>query len=195
MRRFRFPLAVLGTSLLLVLGLGAVGAYAVSTVLAAGFGPFGGPFSGPFGGHAIPPELQGLEQLTPAERFKHFAGAQIALKDKDNQPFTVNVTPGTVSAVNATSLTLAANDGSTKTYTLDDKTVIRGKPDSASPTGSPSPTGSGNRPAATTLKQGDLVAVITKNNEMTAKFIMSGGAEGFGPRGGRGPFGGPWGRE
>ena len=38
MRRFRFALAVLGTSLLLVLGIGAVGWYAVSTTLAAGIG-------------------------------------------------------------------------------------------------------------------------------------------------------------
>ena len=95
MRRFRFPLAVLGTSLLLVLGIGAVGYWTVSSALAQGFGPFGGPFAG----HAHPPELQGLEQLPPAERFRHFNGAQIVLKDKDNNPLTVNVTPGTVNAV------------------------------------------------------------------------------------------------
>ncbi len=184
MRRFRFPLAVLGTSLLLVLGIGVAGYVTVTTALAQGWGPFGAHVGGPFGGHAIPPELQGLEQLPPAERFKHFNGAQVSLKDKDNNPLTVNVTPGTVSAVSATSLTLAANDGSTKTYTLDGNTVVRGKPDSTTP---------GNRPAATTLKQGDLVAVVTKNTETTAKFVMSGGAEGFGPHGGRGPFGGPWG--
>jgi hypothetical protein len=185
MRGLRFALAVLGTSLLLVLGIGAVGYYAVSSALASAMPPFGGPFGGPFAGHAIPPEIQGLEQLSPADRFKHFSGAQIALKDKDNQPITVNVTPGTVNAVSSTSLTLAGNDGSTKTYALDGNTVIRGKPDATTP---------GNRPAATNLKQGDLVVVITKNNETAAKFIMSGGAEGFGPRGGHGPFfGGPFG--
>jgi hypothetical protein len=184
MRRFRFPLAVLGTSLLLVLGLGVAAYFTVSTALAQGWGPFGGHFGGPFGGHAIPPELQGLEQLPPAERFKHFNGAQVSLKDKDNNPLTINVTPGTVNAISATSLTLAANDGSTKTYTLDGNTVIRGKPDANNQNA---------KPTATTLKQGDLVAVVTKNSETTAKFVMSGGAEGFGPRGGRGPWGGPWG--
>src|SRR3954447_14999835 len=104
MRGLKFALAVLGTSLVLVLGIGAVGYYAVSSALAAG--PFGdhGPFGGPFGEHALPPELQGLEQLSPADRFKHFSGAQLNVKDKDNQPMTVNVTPGTVSAVSATSL-------------------------------------------------------------------------------------------
>lgn len=181
MRRLRFPLAVLGTSLLLVLGIGVAGYLTVTSVLAQGFGPFGGPF----GGHAIPPELQGLEQLPPAERFKHFNGAQISLKDKDNNPLTVNVTPGAVNAVSSTSLTLAANDGSTKTFTLNGDTVIRRKPDAND---------QNVKPTATTLKQGDLVAVVTKNNETTAKFVMSGGAEGFGgPRGGRGPWGGPWG--
>ena len=184
MRRFRFPLAVLGTSLLLVLGLGVAGYFTVTTALAQGWGPFG-HFGGPFDGHAIPPELQGLEQLPPAERFKHFNGAQIALKDKDNTPLTINVTPGTVNAVSATSLTLAANDGSTKTFALDGNTVIRGKPDANSQNA---------KPAATTLKQGDLVAVVTNNSETTAKFVMSGGAQGFGPpNGGRGPWGGPFG--
>ena len=181
MRRFRFTLAVLGTSLALVIGIGAVGVFAVSNAFAAGFGPFGGGF----GPQAIPPEFQGLEQLSPAERFKHFSGAQLNLLDKDNKPVAINVTPGTVNAVSATSLTLAANDGSSKTFTLDDKSVIRGKPDTTTP---------GNRPAAVTLKQGDMVVVITKNGENLARFVMSSGTEGFGPaRGGRGPFGGPFG--
>jgi len=180
MRVLKFALAVLGTSLVLVLAIGAAGYYAVSSAFAAGFGPFGN--HGPFDAHALPPELQGLEQLSPADRFKHFNGAQISLKDKDNQPLTVNVTPGTVSAVSATSLTLTANDGSTKTFTLDDKTVIRGKPDMSTP---------GNRPSATTLKQGDMVVAVTKNNETLARFVMSAGTEGFGPpRGFHGPVGG-----
>ena len=179
MRRFRFAFAVLGTSLALVLGLGAIGAFAVNSAFASGFGPFGS-----MGPHAIPPEFQGLEQLPPAERFKHFSGAQINLLDKDNKPVSVNITPGTVTAVSATSLTLAANDGSSKTFSLDDKSVIRGKPDTTTP---------GNRPAATTLKQGDQVVAVTKNGESLARFVMSGGTEGFGPRGGRGPFGGPFG--
>lgn len=185
MRRFRFPLAVLGTSLLLVLGIGVAGYLTVSSALAQGFGPFG-PHGGPFAGHghALPPELEGLAQKPPAERFKHFNGAQVALKDKDNNPLTVNVTPGTVSAVSGTNLTLAANDGSTRTYQIDGSTVIRSKPDASTP---------GNQPAPTTLKQGDMVVVVTKNAETTAKFIVSSGTEGFGPRGGRGPFGGPWG--
>ncbi len=182
MRGLRFALAVLGTSLVLVLGIGAVGYYTVSTALAQTFGPFGG--GGPFASHAIPPEFQGFEQMSPAERFKHFNGVQISLKDKDNKPLTVNVTPGTVSAVNATSVTLAANDGSSKTFAIDDKTEVKGKPD---------PSSQNAKPTNTSLKQGDLVVVVTKDSETTARFIMSGGAQGFGPRGGHGPWGGPWG--
>ncbi|MGE3268247.1 MAG: hypothetical protein AB7P40_05830 [Chloroflexota bacterium] len=182
MRGLRFALAVLGTSLLLVLGIAAAGVFTVRTAMAQGFGPFGGPFGGPFAGHAIPPEFEGVAQLPPAERFKHFSGAQINLLDKDNKPVAVNLTPGTVTAVSGSSVTLAGNDGSSKTFTIDDKTVIRSKPDTTTP---------GNRPAATTLKQGDLVVVLAKNSETTARFIMSGGAEGFSPRG-HGPFGGPF---
>src|SRR4051812_7337741 len=180
MRGLKFALAVLGTSLVLVLGIGAAGYYFVSNALAAG--PFGD--HGPFAEHALPPGLQGFEQLSPADRFKHFSGAQLNVKDKDNQPMTVNVTPGTVSAVSATSLTLAGNDGSTKTFALDGKTVIRGKPDMST---------AGNSPAPTTLKQGDMVVAVTKNNETTARFVMSAGTDGFGPSGGHGPFGGPFG--
>ncbi|MFN8637056.1 MAG: hypothetical protein U0893_24680 [Chloroflexota bacterium] len=180
MRALRFALAVLGTSVALVAAIGVIGWYTVSSALASGFGPFGGPF----GEHAIPTELQGLEQLPPSERFKHFSGAQISLKDKNNQPLTVGITPGTVNAVSDTSLTLAANDGTTKTFTLDGNTVVRGKPDTTTP---------GNRPAPTTLKQGDMVVVLAKNGESTARFVMSAGTEGFGPRGGHGPFGGPFG--
>jgi hypothetical protein len=182
MRGLKFALAVLGTSLVLVLGIGAAGYYFVSSAFASGVGPFGD--HGPFAGHAIPPELQGLEQLPPAERFKHFSGAQITLKDKNNQPMTINATPGTVSTVSATSLVLTANDGTTKTLVIDDKTIVRGKPDMSAP---------GSQPAATTLKQGDMVVAITKNNETTAKFVMNAGTEGFGPHGGHGPFGGPFG--
>lgn len=179
MRTWKFALAVLGTSLLLVVGIGAAGVLSLRYAFAAGGAPFGAPWDA----HALPPEFQGLHDLPPAERFKHFGGAQIQLKDKDNNPVTVNITPGTVTAVSATSLTLAANDGSSKTFALDGNTVIRGKPDMSTP---------GNRPAAVNLKQGDLVVAVSKNGESTARFVVSGGAEGFGPRGGFGPRAG-WG--
>jgi hypothetical protein len=177
MRALRFALAVLGTSVALVVAIGVIGIWAAPRVLAyAGFGPFGGPFAD----HALPPELQGLQNFSPAERFAHFTGAQMNVIDKDGKPMTIVVTPGKVSSASATGLTLTANDGSSKTFTLDDKTVVRGNPTTA-----------GARPAAVTPKQGDLVVVVAKGGETTARFVMDGGTEGFGPPAGHGPWG-PW---
>jgi hypothetical protein len=186
MRRFRFPIAVAATSLALVVAIGAIGALTVRSALAnapwvGGVG-FGGPgFGGPgFGGHGfggpgfeLPPELQGLHDLPPAERFAHFTGVQLSLKDKDNKPFTVTVTPGTATAVSATSLTLAANDGTTKTFTLDSNTMIRGKPVQG---------GAQATQSSPALANGDLMVVVTLNNSTTARAIMNGGKEGFGSR-------------
>jgi hypothetical protein len=184
MSRFRFLIAVAATSLALVLGLGVVGLLTVQTTLANTFG-FGGPgaFGNPrfggqgFGGPAItlPAELQGLVEIPPAERFSHFMGVQVALKDKDNLPLTVTVTPGTVTTVSATNLTIAANDGTTKTYNLDDKTVIRGKPVQG-----------GAQAVQPALAKDDKVVVITLNASPTATAVVA-----IGPGGGPwGPFGG-----
>ena len=59
MRGLKFALAVLGTSLVLVLGIGAGGYYAVSSAFASGFGPFGdrGAFAHDEG--AARPQLRG----------------------------------------------------------------------------------------------------------------------------------------
>ena len=74
MRRFRFPLAVLGTSLLLVLGIGVAGYLTVTTALAQGWGPFGGHFGGPFDGHAIPPELRSRERRPVPPKLRRSEG-------------------------------------------------------------------------------------------------------------------------
>ena len=105
MQRFRFPIAVAATSLAIVLALGVAGVLAVQTTLAGapwfgggGFGPRFGPPG--FAGHGfeLPGELKGLAEIPPAERFSHFLGVQVNLKDKDNQPLTATVTPGVVTA-------------------------------------------------------------------------------------------------
>ena len=184
MRRFRFPIAVALTSLALVLVLGGVAALTVRSAMANApwFGgpgfeghAFGGPWSGPSGHEMqLPPELQGLHDLPPAERFAHFTGVQLSLKDKDNKPLTVNVTPGTVSAASAASLTLAANDGSTKTYTLNDQTMVRGRPIRG---------GTQATQSTPALANGDMVVVVTLDGTTAARAILNGGKEGFGPRG------------
>ena len=180
MQRFRFIIAVGVTSLALVLVLVGVGAFAVRNVLASGSW-LGGPG---FGGHRwaqhelqIPTELQGLHDLPPAERFGHFVGAQINLRDKEGRPLAVNATPGTVTAVSATSLTTTANDGTIKTYALDDKTVVRGKPVQGA-----------DQASQPSLSRDDKVVVVTLNNSTTANAVIVGGPDGFGGHGPRGPF-------
>jgi len=185
MQRFRFPLAVAATSLALVLVLVGVGGLLVSNALA--IGPFSGSGPGAWSGapwaagHAgwqangLPPELAGLTDVPAEDRFAHFRGVRVQLTDKDNKPLTMDVTPGTATTVNPTSLTITANDGSTHTYTLDDKTIVHAK------------SGPGSSPRTTsTLSQNDKIIVATLNNSLTATAVFAFDANGFGPRG---PFG------
>ena len=161
MQRFRFPIAVALTSLVLVVGLFGVAGLLVGNALASG------PWAGPWAGwhDQLPPELASLHDLPASERFSHFRGVQVNLTDKDNKPLSVTVTPGTAAATSPTSLTIAGNDGSTRAYSLNDKTVIRGK---------------------SAIAQNDKVVVVSVNNSTTATAVLTVGPEGFGPRG---PFG------
>ncbi len=171
MKTLKFSVAVLLTSIAVVVVIAAVGVLAVPSVLARTtgldawqFGPHG------FGGVGItlPPELQGLASVPPAERFSHFVGVQVSLKDKDNQPLTIVATPGTVTSANASSLTIAANDGTTKSFTIDAKTAIRGKASQGTPAAD-----------QTVLTNGDRVVVVTMNGSSTATAVVDGGANGF----------------
>jgi hypothetical protein len=181
MERFRFPLAVAVTSLALILTLIGVGGLLVNNALANG--PFGGgpgaPWAAGHGGwqtNALPPELAGLTDIPAGERFAHFRGVRVQLTDKDNKPLTVDVLPGTATAVSQTSLTVAANDGSTHTFTLDDKTVIHAKSGAHDST----------QQAARALSQNDKVIVATLNSSTTATAVVAVNPDGFGPHG---PFG------
>src|SRR6266511_4218333 len=164
MQRFRFPIAVAVTSLALVVGLVVAGGVVASNVLA-----FGPPWRGGWGAHdgfssgfAMPPELAGLRDIAPDQRFSHFKGAQARLTDRDGQPLTVEVTPGTATSVSPTSLTIAANDGSTHTFSLNDQTVTHGK---HAPT------------------QNDQVVVLTMNSSTTAHGVLVMSGDGVGPWG------------
>jgi len=188
MRRFFSRRGVAVAAVALAVGIGALGAYGAASAgsalasTAMGFGPWGGghvggPGGGPWAGASavVPPEIMALRDLPPAERFKHFNGVQVSLKDANNQPVQIVVTAGTVSAASASSLTLAANDGSTKTYSIDGQTVIRSRPSDGSPNNTPN------------LTQGDMVVVVSRNSETAARAIMDGNKEGFGgPMGGHG---------
>ncbi len=182
MQRFRFPIAVAFTSLALVAALAGAGGLLVGNALAVG--PFSGGGPGPWPtGHGgwqnttLPPELTGLVGVPAGERFAHFRGVRVQLTDKDNNPLMVEVTPGTATAVTSTSLTITANDGSTHTYGLNDRTIMRGK--SASNDTSPA--------ASSTVGQNDKVIVATLNNSTTATAVVAVSPDGFGSRG-------PWGR-
>ena len=158
MERFRFPLAVAVTSLVLVVAVFGVAGLLVGNALASG------PWTGWHGDHGfqLPPQLAGLRDVPAADRFRHFRGVQVNLTDKDNQPLNLTVTPGTATASSPTSLTIAGNDGSTRTFNLNDQTAIRGK---------------------SAIAPNDQVVVVTLNNSTTATAVMTGD---FGPRG---PFG------
>jgi hypothetical protein len=186
MQRFRFPIAVAATSLALVVALVAAGGILVTNARAIGPFAAGGP--GPWSGapwdaghsgwhtNSLPPELAGLIDVPAGERFSHFRGARVQLTDNDNKPLTVDITPGTVTTISATSVTLTANDGTTHTFALDDKTIIHalsGARDSSS----------GATPAP---RQNDKVVVATLNNSPTATAVMAFNPDGFGLRG---PFG------
>jgi alpha-beta hydrolase superfamily lysophospholipase len=178
MNRFRFPLAVGMTSLALVLVAIGVGGLLVNNALANS--PFGGAgMPGPWaGGHAgwqsnnLPPELAGLSDIPATERFSHFRGVHVQLTDKDNKPLAADILPGTVTSVSPTSLTITANDGSTHTFSLDDKTVIHAKSATQSATTS-------------TVSQNDKVVVATLNSSSTATAVIAFNPDGFGPHGPR----------
>lgn len=187
MQRFRFPVAVALTSLGLVALLVVAGGLLVSSVLArapwaggVGFGPWshagaGGPWAagqGPWGGFALPAQLAGLRDVPAAERFDHFKGVQVNLTDKDGQPLVVSLTPGTATAASATSLTVAANDGSSRTFALDAQTALRG---SRAPGGAAAPPPS--------IAPGDKLVVVTLNNSGTATAVWAGDFGGWGPGG------------
>jgi len=108
MKWFLFPIAVVATSLLVVAALVAIFALPARIAFASALGsgtPWnGGPWSHG-AGFELPAQLQNLRDVPPDQRFSHFAGAQINLKDKDNKPITISITPGTVTASSATSLT------------------------------------------------------------------------------------------
>jgi len=181
MNRFRFPLAVGVTSLALVLVVIGVGGLLVNNALANS--PFGGGMHGPWAGNHggwqstnLPPELAGLTDIPAGERFAHFRGVRVQLTDKDNKPLTVDIVPGTATTVSQTSLTLAGNDGSSHTFTLDDKTVIHAKSGAHDST----------RAAPPALSQNDKLIVATLNNSTTATAVVAFNPDGFGPRGGFG---------
>jgi hypothetical protein len=168
MQRFRFPIAVALTSLGLVAVLFIGGGLLVRSALAFGpwsHGGFGPPWArgdSAWAMHAVPAELAGLRDLPAGERFTHFKSAQLTLTDQNNQPVVVGVTPGTATAVDGASLTVATNDGPSRTFTLDGQTVMAG----------PRAFGS-TQSGQATVNPGDKLVVVTLNGSATAHAVWS----------------------
>lgn len=172
------------TSVRLWIGIGLISLGAVALIVGGGGllagrafagGLWGGPWAGgPWhagGGFQLPPELAELRDLPAGERFTHFRGVQVTLTDRDNHPYTLTVTPGTATAVSATSLTLAANDGTTRTFTVDAQTMIHAQ------------SSRGANATAPAIAQNDQVVVVTRDNGPVARAVIAIGPNGpgFGP--------------
>jgi len=168
----RFVLTVAASTFAALVLLGGVGFLVVRSAIDARVAEatgFGAPWAAD-----VPAEIRELHNLPPAERFGHFQGGQFRFSDTNSTPHVVNVTPGSVSSVKSDEVTIAANEGGSKTYSLNADTRIR-------TAGAPWAGGQ-----SATLKAGDKVVVITLDGSNTAKAVMVGGADGFKPRGG--PF-------
>ncbi len=123
-------------------------------------------------GFTLPPELQGLTSIPADQRFAHFEGAQINLKDQNNQPLSIQVIPGKVTKASVTSLEITANNGNNQTFQLNSQTVIHGKAaQSATPTSTST--------SSSSIAVSDSVIVVILNNSTTATAVIDGGASGF----------------
>jgi hypothetical protein len=146
----KFSVAVVLTSVALVIALFATGAFMVGNAVASSIHTAAQAHGSGLDGHNMPPELANLKDIPPAERFSHFKGVQVSLTDKDGKPVDIAVTPGVASSVSATSLTIAGNDGAARTYALDSQTFSRGP-----------------------VAAGDNVVVVTLDNASTARAVLS----------------------
>jgi hypothetical protein len=146
MRVLRFPIALILASVALLLGLFAVGSLAAGTALAGG-----PPFAGP------PWAWRGGQWAGGGP-----AGVGVAPFDepRDGRPFTLELTPGTVTAASRTGLTVQTTDGAHGAFTVDARTHLRAGP-----------------------ADGDRVVVIAENGAPGALAV-------FGPRGQHGRWGG-----
>ncbi|MFN0071402.1 MAG: hypothetical protein ACKVVP_07950 [Chloroflexota bacterium] len=134
---------------------------------------FAQPFAHDMFATQLPPELRGLGQLAPAERFKHFTGVQATFTDVNNVAHRVTIVPGKVQSVTADTLTIVPNDaalGAAKSYMLTADTIIR-KPAQAWASGR----------SENQISVGDTVMVVALDGDQPRAIIV-GGPDGFRPR-------------
>ena len=146
----KFSVAVVLTSAVLAVGMVGAGAFMVSNALASGIQDAAQTRMMDHGN--MPPELAGLKDIPASQRFAHFRGITVNLTDQNGQPLTIAVTPGVVSTVSSTSLTMTGNDGAAHTYAINDQTSTHG---------------------STTLTSGNDVVVVTINGSSTARAVVA----------------------
>ena len=123
---------------------------------ADGWGPMGG--MGLHAGAALPPELAFLREIPPAERFDHFLGATVTFTNLQGSRVVVDMTPGTVTAVSATSLTIRPNGQTTeRQFAVTPSTVVYGGP---------------THGTFQSVANGDKVVVLTVQPSNNAVLIM-----------------------
>lgn len=143
--------------------------------------------------HKVPAALQGLEGLTPDQRFDAQRGSTMSFVDKNGALVVVQNTPGKVASVDAANnkVTVTVNGGNATTYTVNADTIYRGatKVDDLK---------AGDRVEVQTVQSAPTVAISISKHDVNAQR----GPGGFGgPRGGgpggpggqRGPQGAPQG--
>ena len=145
-----------------------------------GFGFFG--FGG-FGGGLVSPDLQALLDGVPQnELFSHYYGATATIKDKNNNVVTVNLIPGVVTNISATSIQITPNNpqGRGGPFSIDGNTIILGVARTAGASG---------------IAVNDQVVIVVVGDSNHASVIMKVNANAgmggiFGGRGGFRGFGG-----
>ena len=104
------------------------------------------------------PTLPGLEGIPPDQMFSHFMSAQINMTDKNGNPLTIKVTPGTVASIDDNkSITITPNgQTTTQTFGITPNTIIHAMP----------PRGS-----VQAFSSGDQVIIVTEGDSTDAVVI------------------------
>ncbi len=121
----------------------------------------------------LPPELDFLRSMTSEQRFDHTLGSQMRFQNPQGQEVVLNVIPGKVTAVGATSITIQPNGSAQmRTFNVTQTTFVRG---------------TAHRGTLTTFAPGDRVIVYTIGSSTNASGIVEASAllrhhGAFGPR-------------
>lgn len=157
----RYVVPAIGIALLVTL-MAVVGVGCSQQASLAQAGPRVDPVASPSAG---PGELgrmfPGLEGIPPDQLFDHFMGGQFSLTDRKGVPFTIKITPGTVTTVTTSAITITPNgQTTTQTFDITPNTIVHAQPDPGS---------------IEAIVEGDKVVIMTRDAGMDAIFIAKHG--------------------